>query len=664
MRSARTPILLVALATLLRLALAAVAPLFPDETYYWEWSRHLAAGYFDHPPAIAVLIRAGTALFGARSLGVRFGVVVAGAVASWALVVVTCEIADMDAAAESDGARTSPAARAALFTGIIPVALVGFALATPDAPLLATIAVALVALTRAVAAPPHSRASLGWWCAAGVMLGLGFSSKYTAVLLPLGVLVALVTRASLRRRLAEPGPYAATIVALLFFTPTLLWNARHEWISFAFQLHHGLGTPRGSPVSRELNMIGGQLGLVTPILAVMAVVAVARALRRGSDDRRYLLAVIATTVVAFFALSAIRKPVEANWPAPAFVAALPLLALWRPSRASRAWLVAGGALAALVSLIVVLDVTMHVLPLTPRRDPIAKAQGWTDLANGVTRVQRALPPGCSATWIAADRYQDASELAFYMPAHPRVFSLNLGGRPNQYDLWPRLATLAHATDCVLLVVDDGAGGASTIARVHAERATPLASIDMHWDGTVVARRAVWLLQGIPTETSGAGFAPSTSARAALDSLGGSFAARAPVLDSVVRVFRRGPAPNLVADSSGTPPVSNTDRRAVITQRLEALRPLLARAGATMVYRDERYRDCTFVRTGVRDGAEIGYVAASLGCSLRATPRDGRVWSVRMRGAPPLALADTMPHANRHAIAPPLWLTYATPAGMR
>jgi len=36
-----------------RLIIAALVPLHPDEAYYWEWSRHLAAGYFDHPPAIA-----------------------------------------------------------------------------------------------------------------------------------------------------------------------------------------------------------------------------------------------------------------------------------------------------------------------------------------------------------------------------------------------------------------------------------------------------------------------------------------------------------------------------------------------------------------------------------------------------------------------------------
>jgi len=37
------------------IAAAARAPLLVDEMYYWDWSRHLAAGYFDHPPMVRVL---------------------------------------------------------------------------------------------------------------------------------------------------------------------------------------------------------------------------------------------------------------------------------------------------------------------------------------------------------------------------------------------------------------------------------------------------------------------------------------------------------------------------------------------------------------------------------------------------------------------------------
>jgi len=56
----------------LRAFMAAQLPLSADEAYYWLWSLHPAAGYFDHPPMIAWLIRAGTALFGDTPFGVRF----------------------------------------------------------------------------------------------------------------------------------------------------------------------------------------------------------------------------------------------------------------------------------------------------------------------------------------------------------------------------------------------------------------------------------------------------------------------------------------------------------------------------------------------------------------------------------------------------------------
>ena len=53
--------------------------LIPDEAYYWVWSRHLAAGYLDHPPMVALLIRLGTACLGTSELGIRWmAIVLAG----------------------------------------------------------------------------------------------------------------------------------------------------------------------------------------------------------------------------------------------------------------------------------------------------------------------------------------------------------------------------------------------------------------------------------------------------------------------------------------------------------------------------------------------------------------------------------------------------------
>ncbi|MBN8892936.1 MAG: glycosyltransferase family 39 protein, partial [Rhodospirillales bacterium] len=65
------PLLALLVLTLARLLVAALTPLAPDEAYYWVWSRALAAGYFDHPPMVALWIRAGTALAGDTALGIR-----------------------------------------------------------------------------------------------------------------------------------------------------------------------------------------------------------------------------------------------------------------------------------------------------------------------------------------------------------------------------------------------------------------------------------------------------------------------------------------------------------------------------------------------------------------------------------------------------------------
>src|SRR5579863_5762478 len=64
------------------------AQLLPDEAYYWLYSQNLAWGYFDHPPAIAVLIKVGTLLF-KNEWGVRFGAVVLSTATLWLIYKIT-----------------------------------------------------------------------------------------------------------------------------------------------------------------------------------------------------------------------------------------------------------------------------------------------------------------------------------------------------------------------------------------------------------------------------------------------------------------------------------------------------------------------------------------------------------------------------------------------
>jgi len=67
--------LLVAFSVLLHVAYAGTIPLAPQEAYYWQYARHPALSYFDHPPAAAWTIRAFTRLLGESARVVRLAAV-------------------------------------------------------------------------------------------------------------------------------------------------------------------------------------------------------------------------------------------------------------------------------------------------------------------------------------------------------------------------------------------------------------------------------------------------------------------------------------------------------------------------------------------------------------------------------------------------------------
>jgi hypothetical protein len=478
----------IAFGTVLRVIVGSRLPLLPDETYYWDWSRHLAFGYFDHPPMIAWLIALGTDLFGVNALGVRIMIIAAGTVATLAIAMIARRVANAHTAAE-----------AAIVISVMPLASAGLVIATNDAPLLAFTALTLFFIIRALQSERRSTESLKSWCWAGVMLGLAFCSKYTSILLPIGVLLAFVSHRKLWPRFGEWGPYAACAIATLVFLPVLMWNARHDWISFVFQLQHGLGeaiTLAGA-WRHEGDLLGGQAGLATPVLFVMMVIAVAKSLRPRFGPEKWLLAVVTTVFFSFFVYSALRKRVEANWPAPMYIGGVVLFACYRWSEISKRWRAFGIALAGVLTLAVYLHALQPIFPVPPPKDPVARALGWREVAFAVGRAASApVAPGVK-TFLAADRYQEASEIAYWTVGHPETFALNLGGRRNQYDLWPGFADRAHIGDRVVVALDETDGVHETIAALSPHFASILRGelVEMHRGTGIISLRRIYTLDG-------------------------------------------------------------------------------------------------------------------------------------------------------------------------
>ncbi|MFM2139875.1 MAG: hypothetical protein RLZZ25_140 [Gemmatimonadota bacterium] len=468
---------------LLRLVFAASVPLVPDEAYYWTWSRQLAGGYFDHPPMIAWLIAGGTALVGDTPLGVRLLPNVAGTLATAAIAWTADRLA---------GPRA--AVYALLAFAAMPIVAVGMVLATPDAPLLMGIAWTLCGVVQALSHPSGSAMATRWWLGAGVAIGIAMASKFTGILIPMGLTLTMLVAPTLRPRLRERGPWLAVGVASLVMVPVLLWNASHEWIAFRFQLGHGFGGgATESLLDRQLGLVVGQAALVSPILfglLLAAILAPLRARASERDPRRLALAGVALCCLAFFVISATRKRVEANWPAIAWVPGVILLAARVPGMRSL-WERRAVRLAAALSVLLLAHVVRPLVELPGSRDPVNQAHGWAELATAL-----AVPPN---TAVAANRYQDAAMLTFHLPGQPLVSALNLGSRPNQFDLWPRFAETARPGDSLLVVLGvprDGEIPAPITALLdHFESVRAGAELPLRRDGREIGRRQGWMLTG-------------------------------------------------------------------------------------------------------------------------------------------------------------------------
>jgi len=455
-------------------------PLDPDESYYWEWSRHLALGYYDHPPAIAYLIRAGTTIFGPTTLGVRFVPVLVNFGGGLILLLLARRLG---------GARAG--LDAALLVLSLPILAAWLLLATPDCPLFLTSGLALYAAVRALDAPPGSRPALGWWLGSGAALGLGLVSKLLAVILPLGILLALLSRPNLRRRLAEPGPYLAVLLATLIALPTVVGNPSAPW---AFQLRHGFGASSGSPLLQELDFLAGQLGITGGILFVLLATAVVRSLRPSAEPLRFVLAVTALTTFAVFAVSSLRHRVEANWPLPAYLPAVALLASSGDPRWRR-WLRPGVALGSAMVALAYLEMVTPVLPFP--EELIRRGHGWDDVAHHVSVVRELISPANGRrTWLAGNTYQDASRLDFALSDHPGVFALNLGSRQNQYSVWPGFPEMAHAGDDLIVILSNRRDPPGPISDLHPyfARMRVVDSTGPTTERPEVPPRRIWLLE--------------------------------------------------------------------------------------------------------------------------------------------------------------------------
>ena len=407
--------------------------LSPDEAHYWEWSRRLDLSYYSKGPMIAYLIRLGTSFFGDTVFGIRIMAVVFSTLSSILLYFLGKRVY---------GERTG--LLSALVIQIIPLFSVFGILFTIDSPFIFFWILSLflfrVALDTSQASHPKA---LIYWSILGLSVGLGLLTKYTmAFFFPCALIYLLISKEK-RKALLAKGPYIALIISILVFSPVIIWNANHDWVT----LKHTAGQTHiaeGIQISflRFVEFIGSQFGVITPLLLILIAVSLVRL--RGEKEGAFLFW-FSVPVIGFFLLKSIQGKVQANWALPAYVTGIISFSAYslKSFFHNGKWRKIVAAIALFLAFIVTsLAHYPQILNLPADLDPTARLAGWKELGAEVSKVYEQMSLD-HPVFVFSDRYQVSSQLAFYMKGHPVIYCVNVGRRMNQYDLWPSFHGFIH-----------------------------------------------------------------------------------------------------------------------------------------------------------------------------------------------------------------------------
>lgn len=415
--------LLISLISLFRLIYINFVPLVPQEAYYWKYAKNLALSYFDHPPMAAWTIAFFTALGGDLVFFIRLGCVLYSLAMMLLLYRIVIELFDDE--------------RMALWTVVAINCTVLFSIGatviTPDVPLLFFWTLIVYFMVKLIKTSAAKR-----WYFSGIALGFGMLSKYTAVLLGAGIFLFLFFSKDQRRWLATVHPYLGVLIALLIFSPVIIWNYQHDWVSFAFQSSQRFSEMKRLRLDYLGQLLGSQLGMLTPYLFFFIIggwlFAGWKAFKQKAE-KYALLFWLSLPVYFVFTLSSLRSLVKMNWMAPAYITSTVAAVAWvfsgETNRATwfKKYLKSGLILGLVIVLI------MHVLPLFPII-PIRKGDtwtGWKELARTVEQLKTEM--GTDA-FIFSDEYKIPSELTFYTKPHLETHCGELIGEKGlQYFFW-------------------------------------------------------------------------------------------------------------------------------------------------------------------------------------------------------------------------------------
>lgn len=409
--------------TALNVLQACTLEIHADEAYYWMYSRFLDWGYYDHPPMVALFIKAGYSLMHSE-FGVRLFTVLSSTISLYLIWLMLKKY------------NINARAFILVMAGIFVFHIYGFT-TTPDSPLLLFTALFFYVYQRYIEKDSWLLALI-----LGVVIAGLLYSKYH------GVLLVVFTLLSNIKLLKRGSFWGIVLLAVGLYVPHILWQVNHDYPSLKYHLSERSAETYNFSYSYLYPI--GQLAMAGPLIGWFLFYKGFTV--RIKDAFTRALMVNSVGILLFFFFTSFKGEVQLHWTLIAYVPLSMLVLIGFAQSRVPAWFnklaIANMALIVLLRLCIIIG-----FPPLVEVGAIKSFFGFRDWAKAVHAKA-----GDNYV-IFSEGFQNPSKYNFY---NNTVKGLNYDTRyyrRTQYDIWPIDDSVQHKR--AYLVVEDPIPGTTT-----------------------------------------------------------------------------------------------------------------------------------------------------------------------------------------------------------
>ena len=390
---------------------------FRDEFYYIACSKHLAAGYVDQPPLSIYLLAMSRMIFGDSLFAIRLLPSITAALTVYFTGLLTARL----------GGKLFAVLIACITLAFSPIFLginAIFSMNTFDHFFWVLSAYFVVKIIQ------ENKAS--FWIILGIIIGLGMLNKISMAWFGAGLFAGLIFT-PLRDNLKTPWPYVAALIALVIFSPFIIWNITHDFAHLEFmrnasQYKYSTLTP--------LDFLSGQLLLPGPLAILVWLPGLLYLLLSKALKKYRILGIIFLTTLLILIINWHSKPeyLAAAYPLVYAGGGMFIEKIFTGKRFE--WIKYGFAFLIVIAGFATMPMALPILPVkqfinyshtlgvTPKNAEhkelselpqfYADMFGWEGLAASVSKVYNSLPDSeKTSTVVLALNYGEAGALDYY-----------------------------------------------------------------------------------------------------------------------------------------------------------------------------------------------------------------------------------------------------------